>query len=115
MMDRSEILSTMNALKLYGMKNAYDEVIATAIKREHQPDRVVSDLLTSEIAEKQARSVKYQMTIAKLPLAKDIDDFDFVDTGSRELPDDAAQCSADWWHRNGKNPLGDRYCASLHP
>lgn len=84
MMDRSEILSTMNALKLYGMKNAYDEVIATAIKREHQPDRVVSDLLTSEIAEKQARSVKYQMTIAKLPLAKDIDDFDFVDTGINE-------------------------------
>ena len=26
---------------------------------------------------KQARSIKYQMTIAKLPLAKDIDDFDF--------------------------------------
>ena len=84
MMDRSEILSTMNALKLYGMKNAYDEVIATAIKREHQPDRVVSDLLTSEIAEKQARSIKYQMTIAKLPLAKDIDDFDFIDTGINE-------------------------------
>ncbi|WP_421953053.1 IS21-like element helper ATPase IstB [Pelagibacterium sp.] len=84
MMDRSEILSTMNALKLYGMKNAYDEVIATAIKREHQPDRVVSDLLTSEIAEKQARSIKYQMTIAKLPLARDIDDFDFIDTGINE-------------------------------
>ncbi len=84
MMDRSEILSTMNALKLYGMKNAYDEVIATAIKREHQPNRVVSDLLTSEIAEKQARSIKYQMTIAKLPLAKDIDDFDFIDTGINE-------------------------------
>ena len=84
MMDRSEILSTMNALKLYGMKNAYDEVIATAIKREHQPDRVVSDLLTSEIAEKQARSIKYQMTIAKLPLAKDIDDFDFTGTPVNE-------------------------------
>ena len=84
MMERSEILATMNALKLYGMKNAYDEVIATAIKREHQPDRVVSDLLTSEIAEKQARSIKYQMTIAKLPLAKDIDDFDFIDTGINE-------------------------------
>ena len=81
MMERSEILATMNALKLYGMKSAYDEIIATAIKREHQPERVVSDLLTSEIAEKQARSIKYQMTIAKLPLAKDVDDFVFDDTG----------------------------------
>ncbi|MFN4212144.1 MAG: IS21-like element helper ATPase IstB [Devosia sp.] len=83
-MERSEILATMNALKLYGMKSAYDEVIATAIKREHQPERIVSDLLTSEIAEKQARSIKYQMTIAKLPLAKDVDDFVFDDTGINE-------------------------------
>ena len=84
MMERSEILTTMSALKLYGMKNAYDEIIATAIKREHQPARIVSDLLTSEIAEKQARSIKYQMTIAKLPLAKDIEDFTFEDTGINE-------------------------------
>ena len=84
MMERSEILSTMNALKLYGMKSAYDEIIATAIKREHQPARIVSDLLTSEIAEKQARSIKYQMTIAKLPLAKDIEDFSFDGTGINE-------------------------------
>jgi len=84
MMERSEILATMSALKLYGMKSAYDEIIATAIKREHQPARIVSDLLTSEIAEKQARSIKYQMTIAKLPLAKDIDDFTFEGTGINE-------------------------------
>jgi hypothetical protein len=32
----------------------------------------VGDLLQAEIAEKQARSIKYQMTIAKLPLAKDL-------------------------------------------
>src|SRR5690606_36698440 len=36
------------------------------------------------IAEKQARSIKYQMTIAKLPLAKDVDDFVFDDTGINE-------------------------------
>lgn len=84
MMERSEILATMNALKLYGMKSAYDEIIATAIKREHQPERIVSDLLISEIAEKQARSIKYQMAIAKLPLAKDVDDFVFDGTGINE-------------------------------
>ena len=83
-MERSEILTTMNALKLYGMKSAYDEIIATAIKRQHDPQRVVADLLTSEIVEKQARSIKYQMTIAKLPLAKDIGDFSFAETGINE-------------------------------
>ena len=76
-MERTEILTAMGSLKLYGMKAAYDEIITTAVKRTHEPQRVVGDLLAAEIAEKQARSIKYQMTIAKLPLAKDIDDFDF--------------------------------------
>jgi len=76
-MERSEILAAMGELKLYGMKAAFDETIATAVKRQHEPQRVVGDLLTAEIAEKQARSIKYQITIAKLPLAKDIEDFSF--------------------------------------
>jgi DNA replication protein DnaC len=76
-MERTEILAAMGELKLYGMKAAFDEIIATAIKRQHEPQRIVGDLLTAEISEKQARSIKYQITIAKLPLAKDIDDFTF--------------------------------------
>ena len=50
------------------MKSAYDEIIATAVKRQHDPQRVVADLLTSEIAEKQAR---FDKSIAKLPLVKE--------------------------------------------
>ncbi|MDR7035264.1 IS21-like element helper ATPase IstB [Mesorhizobium sp. BE184] len=79
-MERTQVLDLMGNLKLYGMRNAYDEVMATGIKRQHEPPRIVGDLLSAEIAEKQARSIKYQMTLAKLPLAKDIDDFDFTDT-----------------------------------
>ena len=66
------------------MRGAYDEVMTTAIKRQHEPPRIVGDLLKAEIAEKQARSIKYQLTIAKLPLAKDIDDFDFDGTPINE-------------------------------
>ena len=76
-MERSEILTAMGTLKLYGMKAAYDETLAAAIKRQHEPERVIGDLLAAEISEKKARSIKYQMTIAKMPLAKDIDDFVF--------------------------------------
>jgi len=85
MMDRTEILSTMGSLKLYGMRSAYDAIIATAIKRQQEPQSVVGDLLGAEVAEKQARSIKYQMTIAKLPLAKDLDDFVFDDTPINEM------------------------------
>jgi DNA replication protein DnaC len=83
-MERTEILTAMGNLKLYGMRSAYDEIITTAVKRSHEPQRVVGDLLSAEIAEKQARSIKYQMTIAKLPLAKDLEDFVFSGTSINE-------------------------------
>src|SRR5881392_1886781 len=79
-MERTDVLELMSTLKLYGMRAVYDEVMATGIKRRHEPPRIVGDLLTAEISEKQARSIKYQLTIAKLPLAKDIDDFRFDGT-----------------------------------
>ena len=83
-MERTQILDLMGSLKLYGMRSAYDEVMAAGIKRQHEPPRIVGDLLQSEIAEKQARSIRYQLTIAKLPLAKDIEQFDFTDTPINE-------------------------------
>lgn len=79
-MERTEILGLMGELKLYGMRGAFDEVMTTAVKRQHEPPRIVGDLLKAEIAEKQARSIKYQLTVAKLPLAKDIADFAFDGT-----------------------------------
>jgi DNA replication protein DnaC len=83
-MERSEILAAMGDLKLYGMKAAFDEIVATAVKRQHEPQRFVGDLLTAELTEKQARSIKYQIAIAKLPLAKDIADFSFEGTPVNE-------------------------------
>ena len=83
-MDRTQILDLMGSLKLYGMRSAYDEVMAAGIKRQHEPPRIVGDLLQSEIAEKQARSIKYQIATAKLPLAKDVDEFGFDGTPVNE-------------------------------
>jgi len=79
-MERTQLFDLMGELKLYGMKAAFDEVMATAVKRQHEPQRIVGDLLNAEISEKQARSIRYQLSIAKLPLAKDLDDFLFEDT-----------------------------------
>jgi DNA replication protein DnaC len=90
-MERSDILDMMGDLKLYGMQAAFDEIVTTAVKRQHEPQRVVGDLLKAEIAEKQARSIKYQLAIAKLPLAKDVDDFEFEGTPiNRDLVRDLA-------------------------
>ena len=83
-MERSEILGVLGDLKLYGMKAAFDEIISTAVKRQHEPQRVVSDLLGAELSEKQARSIKYQIAIAKLPFAKEVEEFTFDGTPVNE-------------------------------
>ena len=83
-MERTHVLDMMSTLKLFGMKSAYDETLAVAVKRKHEPQHFVADLLKAEISEKQARSIKYQLTIAKLPLAKDISDFTFTGTPINE-------------------------------
>ena len=83
-MERTQLFDLMGELKLHGMKAAFDEIMATAVKRQHEPQRVVGDLLTAEVSEKQARSIRYQLTIAKLPLAKDLDDFRFAGTPINE-------------------------------
>jgi DNA replication protein DnaC len=84
MMERSAIMTTMGELELFGMRAAYDEIVATAVKRQHEPQHVVSDLLTAELSEKQARSIKYQIAIARLAMAKEIDEFAFDGTPINE-------------------------------
>jgi DNA replication protein DnaC len=83
-MERSQIFDLMGELQLYGMKAAFDEIMTTAVKRQHEPQRIIGDLLTAEINEKQVRSIKYQLSIAKLPLAKDLEDFQFDGTPINE-------------------------------
>jgi DNA replication protein DnaC len=91
-MERTQIFELMSELRLYGMRAAYDEIMTTGIKRQHEPPRIVGDLLQAEVSEKQARSIKYQIRIAKLPLAKDLDDFEFEGTPVNErLVRDLAQ------------------------
>jgi len=76
-MERHKILEMMGELKLAGMRAAFDEVLTNGVKRQHSVQQIVADLLAAEIAEKQARSIRYQVAAAKLPLAKELTDFEF--------------------------------------
>lgn len=84
MIERHQVLELMVELKLSGMRDAYDEVIADALRRQHPAQHVVGDLLKAEVADKHARSIKYQMAASKLPLAREIDGFEFAGTPINE-------------------------------
>jgi DNA replication protein DnaC len=83
-MERHQIIEMMHELKLAGMRAAFDEVLAAGLKRQHSVPQIIGDLLQAEIAEKQARSIKYQIAISRLPLAKELATFDFTGTPVNE-------------------------------
>ena len=83
-MERHQIIEMMHELKLAGMRAAFDEILAAGLKRQHSVPQIIGDLLRAEIAEKQARSIKYQIAIARLPLAKELATFDFTGTPVNE-------------------------------
>ena len=62
-MERHQIIEMMRELKLAGMRAAFDEILANGLKRQHSVPQIIGDLLQAEIAEKQARSIKYQVAI----------------------------------------------------
>ena len=85
-MEQTDMLDTMGQLKLYGIQAAYDEINATAAQRKLEPKKIVGDLLEVEVSEQQAKSIKYPMAILKLPLAKEIDEFDLEAMPVDETP-----------------------------
>ena len=77
-MERHEVLAMMTALKLAGMRTAYDDILADGLKRRHPVQQIIGALLKAEIADKTARSIKYQMASARLPAARELAEFDFA-------------------------------------
>ena len=77
-MERHELLELMGELKLAGMRAAYDEVLRDGTRRRRPFGDILGDLLEAELAEKRARSIRYRLGMAKLPLAKELEDFDFT-------------------------------------
>lgn len=77
-MERHELMAVMAELSLAGMRTAYDEVMSDGLKRQRTVQQILGDLLAAERAEKQARSIRYQLGAAKLPLAKTLAEFDFT-------------------------------------
>jgi DNA replication protein DnaC len=75
---RDDILTCMGELKLTGMIAAYDEAVALGLKKRSTPEKILHELLLAEAAHRQARSISYRLGLAKFPVAKDLDSFDWA-------------------------------------
>lgn len=78
----TDLLTQLKALHLYGMVQAWSEHQAEAPQRK-QPssfEMVLSRLIKAEIADRQLRSLKYQMKVAKFPIHRDLVAFSWKET-----------------------------------
>ena len=76
-MQRTEIVAGLKALKLHGMAAAFDELSAHSTPPQN-PEGLMAELLRAEGAEREVRSLSYQMKAARFPAYRDLAGFDFA-------------------------------------
>jgi DNA replication protein DnaC len=75
--ERIEILELMGKLKLAGMRAAYDEILEEGVRRQQPMPHIIGALLRAQTSAAHARSIAYQLGMAKFPMAKTLTQFDF--------------------------------------
>ena len=76
-MERHEVIAQLRTLKLHGMVGVYDEAVTQGIRRNYSIQEILMTLCLAEATERKARSIKYQLGIAKFPVHKNLDTFSF--------------------------------------
>lgn len=78
----TDLLTQLKALHLYGMAEAWSELRAEVSQRKQtqSPEIMLSQLINAEIADRQMRSLKYQLKVAKFPIHRDLVKFDWNET-----------------------------------
>jgi len=83
-MERHEVIDQLRVLKLYGMIGVYDEAVTQGMRRNNSIQEILMTLWMAEAAERKARSIKYQLGIAKFPVHKNLDTFSFSEAQVNE-------------------------------
>jgi DNA replication protein DnaC len=72
-----EIINQLKALKLHGMAQSWPELEAKALHTDISPERLMQELVAAETAEREVKSLAYQMKAARFPAHRDLAGFDF--------------------------------------
>ena len=65
-MRAKEMIAAMSGLGLKGMASAFDEAVTTGVQRKRTAMEILADLVKAEAAHRQAASIRYRITAAKL-------------------------------------------------
>ena len=76
----ADYLAKLKALKLYGMAAAWSELAAETRRQPLSGEALLLRLLDAEQADRQARSLSYQMKVARFPHHRDLASFDWKES-----------------------------------
>lgn len=80
----ASIVIMLRSLKLHGMAQAVDDLVAQGAPAFEAVTPMLSQLLKAEIAEREVRSIAHQTKVARLPSHKDLAGFDFKSSEIKE-------------------------------
>lgn len=83
-MQHDAMVRSLKSLKLHGMAQAVAELAEQGAPAYQAAQNVLGDLLKAEMAEREVRSVAYQMKIARFPTYRDLAGFDFTQSPVNE-------------------------------
>jgi DNA replication protein DnaC len=73
----NDIVAAFKALSLHGMASAWPEMLGTARLKALDHESVMHQLLKAERAQREVRSMAYQMRAARFPAHRDLNGFSF--------------------------------------
>ena len=83
-MSTDAVVANLKSLKLFGMAGAVAELAAQGAPAYHQSTGLLDQLIKAEVADREVRSINYQMKIARFPAHRDLAGFTFTDSAVNE-------------------------------
>ena len=83
-MSSDAVVTHLKSLKLFGMAGAVEELAEQGAPAYHQSTGLLDQLIKAEVADREVRSINYQMKLARFPAHRDIAGFSFSDSGVSE-------------------------------
>lgn len=83
-MSHDALVITLKGLKLHGIAQAAEEFKQQGLPKYESALPLLNELLKAEVAERQIRSINYQVKTAKFPVYRDLTGFDFSQSSVNE-------------------------------
>jgi DNA replication protein DnaC len=83
-MTADAMITTLKSLKLFGMADTIGNLAEQGAPAYRQAIPILETLLKAEVAEREVRSINYQMKVARFPAYRDLAGFDFAQSSVDE-------------------------------